>query len=94
LLKGTPRAVPDTLYVVLHEPTLSERVLDGDLVVRARHVQELLEVVPSRCGLGQVALGCDALRSTAAKKLSSRRRLSFFFFFLKREDVPLPWSMT
>jgi hypothetical protein len=41
------------LDVVLHEPTLSECVLDGDLVVRARRVQELLEVVPSRlCFVG------------------------------------------
>jgi hypothetical protein len=43
--------------VVLHEPTLPERVLDGGLVVRARRVQEPLEVVLGRCGLGRVALG-------------------------------------
>jgi hypothetical protein len=32
-------------------------VLDGDLVVRARCVQEPLEVVLGQCGLGRVALG-------------------------------------
>jgi hypothetical protein len=49
------------LDVVLHEPTFPERVLDGDLVVRARRIQELLEVVPGRCGLGRVALGARRL---------------------------------
>jgi hypothetical protein len=49
------------LDVVLHDPALTERVLDGDLVVRARHVQEPLEVVPGRCGLGRVALGARRL---------------------------------
>jgi hypothetical protein len=43
-------------------------------------------VVLGRCGLGELPLGHDVVRSAAATKLSSRRRLSFFFF-LKREDV-------
>jgi hypothetical protein len=38
--------------VVLDEPTVLERVLDGDLVVRARRILELLEVVLWRSGLG------------------------------------------
>jgi hypothetical protein len=43
--------------VVLDEPTILERVPDGDLVVRARCIQEPLEVVLGRRGLGRVALG-------------------------------------
>jgi hypothetical protein len=38
--------------VVLDEPAVLERVLDGDLVVRARRILELLEVVLWRTGLG------------------------------------------
>jgi hypothetical protein len=45
------------LDVVLHELAPPERVLDRDLVVRARRIQEPLEVVLGRCGLGRVALG-------------------------------------
>jgi hypothetical protein len=41
-------------------------VLNGDLVVRARRVQELLEVVPGRCGLAWVAL--------RARRLALHRR--------------------
>jgi hypothetical protein len=36
-------------------------VLDGDFMVRARRVQEPLEVVLRRCGLGWVALGARRL---------------------------------
>jgi hypothetical protein len=43
--------------VVLDEPTVFERVPNGDLVVRARCAQEPLEVVLRRRGLGRVALG-------------------------------------
>jgi hypothetical protein len=45
------------LDIVLHEPTLPECVLDRDLVVWARCIQELLKVVPSRCRLALIALG-------------------------------------
>jgi hypothetical protein len=47
--------------VVLHEPAIPERVLDGDLVVWAGHVQEPLKVALGRCGLGRVALGARCL---------------------------------
>jgi hypothetical protein len=43
--------------VVLDELAVLEGVLDGDLVVRARHVQESLEMVLGRRMLGRVALG-------------------------------------
>jgi hypothetical protein len=43
--------------VVLHELALPERVLDGDLVVWARRIQELLEVVLGQCRLALIALG-------------------------------------
>jgi hypothetical protein len=43
--------------VFLDEPVVLERVLDVDLMVRARHVQELLEMVLVQTGLGWVALG-------------------------------------
>jgi hypothetical protein len=36
-------------------------VLDGDLVVWARRVQELLEVVPGQCRLALIALGARGL---------------------------------
>jgi hypothetical protein len=45
------------LNVAFHESALPERVLDGDLMVWTRRVQELLEVVPGWCRLGRVALG-------------------------------------
>jgi hypothetical protein len=73
LLVGLVRCLwlEGALDVVLHESALPERVLDGDLVVWARCVEELLEVVPGRCRLSLIALGCEALRSTAVTKLSS-----------------------
>jgi hypothetical protein len=45
------------LDVVLYESALPERVLDRDLVVRARCIQDPLEMVPGRCGPGLIALG-------------------------------------
>jgi hypothetical protein len=45
------------LDLVLHKLTLPKRVLDGGLVVWARCIQELLEVVPGWCGLALIALG-------------------------------------
>jgi hypothetical protein len=49
------------LDVVLHQLTLPKCVLDRDLVVQARCVQELLEVVPGRCRLARVALSARRL---------------------------------
>jgi hypothetical protein len=43
------------LDVVLHQSALSTRVLDRDLVLRARCVQDLLEVVPGQRRLARVA---------------------------------------
>jgi hypothetical protein len=57
--------------IVLDQSAVLERMLDGDFMVWARHVQDLLEVVLWKIGLGQVALGARALRSTAATRLSS-----------------------
>jgi hypothetical protein len=37
--------------VVLHDPAIPERVLDGDIMVWAHRVQEPLEVVLGWCGL-------------------------------------------
>jgi hypothetical protein len=48
--------VEGAVDVVLDEPTVLERMLDGDLVVRAWRIWELIEAVLGRYGLGRVAL--------------------------------------
>jgi hypothetical protein len=44
--------------VVLDQPAILERMLDRDIVVWARRVQEFLEVVLWKTGLGQVLEPC------------------------------------
>jgi hypothetical protein len=57
LLGLVHRSWPEgALDVVLHESAVPECVLDGELMVWARRIQEPLEVVPGRGGLGRIAL--------------------------------------
>jgi hypothetical protein len=83
----------NTLDVVLHEPALPERVLDGNLMVRAQPIQEPLEVVSSRCELGRVALRARRLALYRRDKVVVAAALVILLLF-EREDVPSPWSMT
>jgi hypothetical protein len=75
--------------VVFHEPALLEHVHDGDLVVRAWRVQEPLEVVLGRCGLGQVALGAQRLALHRRVKVVVMAALVILFLLFKARGRPL-----
>jgi hypothetical protein len=77
------------LDVVLHEPALPERVLDGDLVVWARRVQELLEVVHGRCGLALVALGARSLAFHRRDKVVVATMLVVLLLLFEARGGPL-----
>jgi hypothetical protein len=69
-------------------------MLDRDLVVGARCIQEPLEVVPGWCRLVMIALGARRLALHPRHEVVVTTALVVLLLLLKHEDVPSSWSTT